>query len=276
MICLEIICIGNELLIGKVVNTNASWLGKRATSLGVLVRRIIVAPDEVPEISKVIREAIARKPNFLVTTGGLGPTFDDKTLDGIALASDRKLVINNAALEMVKAKYAEYAKTRNISELEVTPPRIKMATLPEGSAPIYNPVGTAPGVRIDIDNTILIALPGVPSEMQAIFEESVVPLLRNAAGDVSFFELSIFADNVMESVLAPLIDKVMHDNPLIYIKSHPKGRENHPHMELHLSTSGRRSEVPEQRLAKAALELSALIEKSGGELVKAETQAEIR
>ena len=79
----------------------------------------------------------------------------------------------------------------------------------------------------------------------------------------------------MESVLAPLIDKVMHDNPLIYIKSHPKSRESRPHMELHLSTTGNPSENPEKRLSKAALELAGLIEKAGGEVVKTETEVSV-
>ncbi len=268
---LELICVGNELLIGKVVNTNASWMGKRATSLGTDVRRRTVCRDEILERVKVAREALARKPDFIVTSGGLGPTFDDMTLEGLASALDRKLTVNPEALEMVKAKYRKYTKTRIVPEGEMTPPRVKMATLPEGTMPILNPVGTAPGMRADIDGSVLIALPGVPKEMEAIFEASIVPLLRKAAGDIGFYELSIYADGIMESVLAPLIDKVMHANPQVYIKSHPKGRENLPHMELHLSTSGKLADNPEERLKKASVQLAGLIEKTGGIVVKAET-----
>ena len=269
---LEIVCVGNELLIGKVVNTNASWLCKHATFMGVNVKRITVVADDVQEMAAVFREVLARKPKFVVSTGGLGPTFDDKTLEGIAKALNRKLSVNQEALNMVKAKIREYAKTRNMPEGEFTAPRVKMATLPEGTQPILNPVGTAPGVRVDIGGTVLILVPGVPKEMEAIFEASVVPLLRQAAGDVRFYELSIYADNIMESVLAPLIDTVMLDNPHVYIKSHPKGRENKPHMELHLSATGKPSQNPQEKLSKAALELSGLIEKAGGEVVKADTE----
>lgn len=272
---MEIVCVGNELLIGKVVNTNASWLGKCATFLGIGVKRITVVADDVEEMAAVFREVLARKPKFVVSTGGLGPTFDDKTLEGIAKALNRKLAVNQEALGMVKAKYKEYAKTRSIPEGEMTPPKVKMATLPKGTTPILNPLGTAPGVRLDIDETVLIVLPGVPREMEAIFEASVVPLLRQAAGDIGFYELSIYADNMMESVLAPLIDTVMHDNRQVYIKSHPKGRETKPHMELHLSTSGKPSENPQEQLSKAAVQLSALIEKAGGEVVKLESQGQV-
>jgi nicotinamide-nucleotide amidase len=269
---LEIVCVGNELLIGKVVNTNASWLGKRATSLGVNVKRITVVADDVQEMAIAFNEVLSRKPKFIVSTGGLGPTFDDKTLEGIAKALNRKLAVNQDALNMVKAKYEEYAKTRSCPEGELTAPRVKMATLPEGTQPILNPVGTAPGVQVSIGETVLVVLPGVPKEMEAIFEASVAPLLRQAAGDVGFYELSIYADNIMESVLAPLIDSVMRNNPFVYIKSHPKGRENKPHMELHLSTTGKPSKNPQERLSKAALELSGLIEKTGGEVVKVDTE----
>jgi len=272
---MEIVCVGNELLIGKVVNTNASWLGKRATSLGIGVKRLTVVADDVQEMSAAFREVLARKPKFIVSTGGLGPTFDDKTLEGIAKALNRKLSVNQEALGMVKAKYKEYAKTRNIPEGEMTPPKVKMATLPQGTSPILNPLGSAPGVRVEIDETVLIVLPGVPREMEAIFEASVVPLLRQAAGAVGFYELSIYVDSIMESVLAPLIDTVMQNIPQVYIKSHPTGRENKPHMELHISTMGKPAENPQEQLSKAAVQLSALIEQSGGEVVKLEFPVQV-
>ncbi len=263
---MEIVCVGNELLIGKILNTNAQWLSKRATTLGITVKRVTVAADDVKEISTVIREALKRKPQFVITTGGLGPTFDDKTLQGIARALHRKLAVNEEALRMVKEKYAEYAKTRNIGGAEMTAPRVKMAAIPTGTQPISNPVGTAPGVRADAEETVLVALPGVPSEMEAIFEASVAPLLRKASGDAGFYEKSVYADGIMESVLAPLIDTVMRDSPLVYIKSHPRRQEGKPHLELHFSTSGKRSEKPEERLHKAAAQLSGLIEKAGGKV----------
>jgi nicotinamide-nucleotide amidase len=263
---MEIICVGNELLIGKVINTNASWLGKRATSLGINVKRITVCADDVEEMAAVFREVIARKPDFIVSTGGLGPTFDDKTLQGVAAALSLKVSVNVEALRMVKERYTEYARKRNVPEGDLTPARLKMATLPEGTAPVTNPIGTAPGVRVDVDGTVLFVLPGVPIEMEAIFEASIVPLLRVASGDVGFYEKSVFADNIFESYLAPMIDVVMKANPFVYIKSHVKREEGRPHIELHFSTSGKPAEHPEVKVEKAAAELSALIVKAGGKV----------
>jgi len=151
--------------------------------------------------------------------------------------------------------------------VELTPPRIKMTTLPEKAEPIPNPVGTAPGVRVDLEKAMLIVLPGVPSEMEAIFHETVASLLKQASGKSAFHAKSIYADGVMESSLAPLIDKVMQDNPGVYIKSHPKGRENRPHIEIHISITAKEAKKSEEKLQKAITQLSREIGKIGGKVV---------
>jgi nicotinamide-nucleotide amidase len=263
---MEIICVGNELLIGKTLNTNAQWIAKQATARGITVKRVTVVADEVNEIANAVREALRRKPQFTLTTGGLGPTFDDKTLEGIAEALNRKLAVNDKALKMVKAKYEAYARERT-ETVELTQARIKMATLPEKAEPIPNPVGTAPSVRADLKQTILIALPGVPSEMKAIFNETVAPLLKQASGKSAFYGKSIYVDEVMESSLAPLIDKVMQDNLGVYVKSHPKGRENKPHIEIHVSTTAEDAERAEEKLRKAVVQLSSAIGEIGGKVI---------
>lgn len=263
---MEIICIGNELLIGKTLNTNTRWLAKRSTTFGIMVKRVTVVDDDVDEVASVVREALSRKPKFIITTGGLGPTFDDKTLEGTAKALNRKLEVNEKALKMVREKYESYVKEGKMERVELTPPRIKMATLPERADPLPNPVGTASGVIIDVGGTFLIALPGVPAEMEAIFDESVAPLLKKEAGELTFFETSMYADGIMESALAPLIDKTMHDNPYVYVKSHPKGEERKPHIEIHFSTTAKNSEIARSRLGKAMVQLSELVQENGGKI----------
>jgi len=263
---MEIISIGTELLIGKTLNTNAHWMARRVTSLGTMVKRMTVVGDDTNDIAKVVHEAVKRKPRFIITTGGLGPTFDDKTLEGIAKALNRKLEVDEKALKMVREKYEAYVKAGRIERVELTPPRVKMATLPKGAEPLPNPVGTAPGVMMKVEGTFLIALPGVPSEMEAIFEESVAPLLKKEAGKVALFETSIYADGIMESTLAPLIDQVMHDNPYVYIKSHPKGEEKKPHIEIHFTTTAKSSKTARNSLEKSVIQISELIEEKGGKI----------
>jgi nicotinamide-nucleotide amidase len=269
----EIICVGNELLIGKTLNTNAQWLAKRITTLGLNTRRVTVVADDINEISNAIKEAIQRNPNFLITTGGLGPTFDDKTLEGIAEALKRRIEINEEALMMVKKKYLNYVQEGRIEVAELTPPRIKMAKFPEEATPISNPVGTAPAVVMKHENVTILALPGVPSEMKSIFDESIAPVLKQAAHNVTFFETSIEATKVIESEMAPLIDKVMHNNPYVYIKSHPKGAERVPRIEFYLSTTAKDSTTARKHVTNALLQLSELIQEKGGKIkpVKSKT-----
>lgn len=261
----EIICIGTELLIGKTINTNAHWLAKRITTLGLNVHRITNTADDIDEISNTLQEALHRKPCFIITTGGLGPTFDDKTLEGIAKGLKRKIKVNDDALKMIEKTYSRYVEERLVEKIELTPPRIKMAKLPEGATPLHNPIGTAPGARIEHASTTIIALPGVPSEMEAIFEESVAPILKKAAGDATFFETSMYVTGVMESDIAPLIDHVMHSNPYVYIKSHPgHGGEERPRLELHLTTTAKDSKVAKNRVSKALIEITELVQQKGG------------
>ena len=155
---------------------------------------------------------------------------------------------------------------------ELTPPRVKMAKLPEGAKPLFNPVGTAPGVIIEHKGITVVALPGVPSEMKAIFDESVASLLKQVAGDMTFFETSIEATGVMESEMAPLMERVMHGNPYVYIKSHPKGAEKIPRIEFHFSTTAKNSSIARKRVSKAFIQLSELIQEKGGKIkpIKAE------
>jgi nicotinamide-nucleotide amidase len=260
----EILCIGNELLIGKVLNTNAHWLAGQTTSLGANVRRITVIQDTVEEIVGTIKEVAARKPHFLITTGGLGPTFDDKTMQALAVALNQKFTVNPAALEMVKERCVAYFKKRGMpTEVEMTPPRVKMATLPENTEVVVNPIGTAPSIRAQIGGTVLFVLPGVPMEVEAIFTESIAPLIKQAGGSAVFCQKSIFAD-IGESRLAPLIDIVMADNVGVYIKSHPIRSEGNPHVELHLTITECAEHKPSKAVEKAARELAALIEANGG------------
>jgi molybdenum cofactor synthesis domain-containing protein len=263
----EIICIGNELLIGKTLNTNAQWLAKRITTLGLNVSRITIVGDDIDEISNITREALQRKPVFILTTGGLGPTFDDKTLQGIAKALNRPLQIHEEALKMLERKYQQYVEEGLVKEkVELTSPRVKMATLPKGATPLPNPVGTAPGVLLRQNNVTIIALPGVPPEMEAIFDNSVVPLLKEASGNVTFYETSISVTGIMESDIAPLIDKTMHENPYVYIKSHPHRGEGVPHLELHFSTTAQNSNTAKKHISRALLQITELIQAKGGKI----------
>lgn len=260
----EVLTIGNELLIGKILNTNAHWLAKRITSLGGRVTRILVVDDNVEEIASALKSCLERRPDFVLTVGGLGPTFDDKTLEGIAHALGKRLKVNEEALEMVKAKYESLSDLRG-RKLELTPARVKMATLPEGAKPIRNPVGTAPGVLLETGGVTIVSLPGVPNEMKAIFEDSLVPMIKERSRLV-FCERSLRVDGVYESELAPIIEQVMMRNPRVYIKSHPRREEGAAYLELHLTASAETFDEGMKLIEFTASELKRAITERGGKV----------
>ncbi|MEM2940443.1 MAG: nicotinamide mononucleotide deamidase-related protein [Thermoproteota archaeon] len=255
----EIISVGNELLIGKVVNTNSSWLAEKLTKLGVAVKRIMVIGDNLGEISSCIKEALARKPSLVITTGGLGPTYDDMTLEGLAIGLGRMLALNPKALEMVKRKY------ENMGE-SLTEARIKMAKMPEEAEPLHNPVGTAPAAKIFCESTVIYALPGVPREMEAIFNETISKEISLRSG-FKIAESSFRVVGVMESALAPVISRIKEQYPEVYVKSHPKGTEEKPLIHVYLNVFHKDETVAKRIVSEAAEKLVSLVKESYGEVV---------
>lgn len=230
----ELLIVGNEILLGKTLDTNSHWLAGQITRLGGTVERIVKIGDDLPEIQRGIREALRRKPRILITVGGLGPTYDDKTVKGIALAVGRPLRVNARALRLVRGHY----RRAHAPNLPLTSHRLKMATLPAGADVLPNPVGTAPGVKLALSDTTIFALPGVPSEMEAIFSGSVVPFVKRKARGLRYSDFSFKLFGVMESTLAPLLDEVVSQYPSVYVKSHPQGFERRKRsvLEIHFST----------------------------------------
>jgi len=107
MFTVEVVSVGNELLNGRTANTNLQWIGGRVYALGGWIRRAITVPDVLEEVEAVIRETLSRKPDLIITTGGLGPTYDDRTLEGVAKAIGRRLVLNEEALRMIEGRLQE-------------------------------------------------------------------------------------------------------------------------------------------------------------------------
>jgi len=215
----EIISVGNELLIGHTLDTNSHWIAKRLTRFGWTLLRITVLRDSLGAIKDGVAGALRRRPDLLITLGGLGPTHDDMTLKGVALALNKGLVLNSEAFAMVKARYNVLEASTGLTRF-----RRKMAILPEGAQPLLNPIGTAPGVTISVGTKRLVSLPGVPSEMKAIFNGSVIPMLKSSKTEAPE-EVSIGLVGIIESALAPALDRTRKAFPGLYFKSHPRGRE---------------------------------------------------
>jgi len=275
---LEIISIGEELLRGKISNVNARWLAKRATTLGLHVDRIITVADDTEVISSVVREAVQRKPRLVITTGGLGPTSDDKTVEGIAKGIGRDLELNELGLRKIverwqaqlQARESEFSEqdVKRIKQMladqergEYSPYILRWATIPKGSRIIFHPDVRSGGLGItmEVEGVTLIALPGVPQQVKAIFREWVLPLFSAATDKVTFLEKSLNVKGIGESRLSPLIDQVMVENPQVYIKSRIKGDMIREGIELYLSTTAENPRKAENYLDKALTQIAELI-----------------
>lgn len=254
----EILCYGNELLIGQTVNTNASWLGKELTELGVVVTRVTTLPDDLASIEAGFQEAIERAPSIVISTGGLGPTWDDQTLVGLARAVGEEVVRNTEAYELILASYAKRGLTMN-------PAAAKMADFPTNASPLSNAEGTAPGTLYDTSRTKVYCLPGVPREMRDIFYKHTRPQVAGQAAmtGVKFHQTKFQVEKLRESVLAGVTSQFTQVHPTVYIKSHPHTGEGSKGVILiHLTARG--DEKVGQLVKQVALELEQELTKIGG------------
>src|ERR1041384_1744833 len=198
----EIVIIGNEVLLGLVQDTNSMCLCRVVRGMGGRVCHIAVVRDETDAIADEIRAALARRTDLLFTCGGLGPTDDELTLAAIAQALNRPLEINTAARAFVERRYAELAAQGYVNSAALTDARLKMARLPEGARIIDNPIGAALAVAIATRAARIVALPGVPAELKAIVERPPQALLKEMFGRGSYREREVMVECGDESRLA--------------------------------------------------------------------------
>ncbi|MFQ5833197.1 MAG: competence/damage-inducible protein A [Candidatus Thorarchaeota archaeon] len=215
-----ILTIGDELLDGLVLDTNSNWIENRLKALSIEMHRLVAVRDNMHEIAEGL-EFLLGACDVIITSGGLGPTHDDMTLGAIASALGLSLVENKDALAMVERQYKMLGEQGIVESSEITEPRKKMAMLPEGSIPLDNTVGGAPGVMIELAVTTIFCLPGVPAELKYVFSSSVEPWLEENATS-KYIERIIEFLWKDESKFAPHIDTVMSKHEGVYIKSMPR------------------------------------------------------
>ncbi len=252
--------VGKELLIGRTLNTNAHWVGKRLARMGTMLSEITTVDDDPEEIASGLKGCLARSADFVVVVGGLGPTPDDMTLKGIAKGLGRTMKSNGKALSLIK----EHNKKRGMGDIKMTSARRKMALMPVGAKPIRNEVGTAPGVRLGVGKTTIFSLPGVPSEMKSIFVRSVEPEIGEMLGKLHRKYISLKLEGIFESALAPIIERELKRHPGAYIKSHPRGvRDGTSKIELDIVVVGAERGRVEQTAERIGWEMKGEIEAAG-------------
>lgn len=195
-----LINIGDELLIGQVVNTNAAFIGQQMTAAGFELTDVITIGDDGPAIREAVERAMS-KTDVVLMTGGLGPTKDDITKKVICDIFQRELVIDEATLKQVTEIFAARG-------MELTETNRQQAAVPEGCVVLTNTLGTAPGLWLEKDGKVLISLPGVPFEMEKLIKDEVLPRLK--AGKFrssSLLYKVVQCTNITESGLSDMLEE---------------------------------------------------------------------
>ncbi len=213
---LEIITIGTELLLGEIQDTNSTYIARTLRDHGIDIYRITTIGDNAKRISQAIKEALSRA-EIVITTGGLGPTVDDPTREAVALATDRELVFLPTLWDQILERYKVFGH-------QPTENNRRQAYIPKDAIPIHNPVGTAPCFIVEIGDSVVASLPGVPSEMKLILHQSIIPFLHRK------FELNtqiikatvLHAATMGESAIDNLIGDLEElANPTVGLLAHP-------------------------------------------------------
>ena len=209
----EIIATGDELIYGRILDTNSNWIAKRVAEMGARLRRVTMIGDEPEQIGSTLLNALKRDAHFIVITGGLGPSEDDLTVDSIGMALDKKTFIDEEGAAKIEATY----RKRGITEQASIDRGRRMARILEESEPMQNPVGFAVGMKIDIGGKTVCTLPGVPSEMKGMFDAHVAPMIMSQTNTV--FVARTFNISMVWKDFFPLYRRMQVDYPDIYIKN---------------------------------------------------------
>lgn len=193
----EIISIGDELLIGQIVNTNASYIAQQLNLLGISVNRVLTIGDTRQAIIEAVSNAI-RISDVIIFTGGLGPTNDDITKHTLSEFFESPLKIDEPTLQRI----SEFFQKRG---MPLTAINRQQAAVPECCVVLPNAMGTAPGMWFEKDGSIIISLPGVPFEMQHIFESQVIPKLKALTPQQHIFHKTVLTCGIGESFLSEKI-----------------------------------------------------------------------
>ncbi len=245
----SIINIGDELLIGQVVNTNASWMAEQLNLADINVEQIIVAADTEQSITNNIIRC-TKETDIIIISGGLGPTKDDITKSTLCKFFNDTLIDHEPTRLHVK----EYFKTRNLPMLDVNRGQ---SMVPSRCKVLLNPVGSAPGMWFEENGKIIISLPGVPFEMKYIMTEHVIPSLKSINKDSAVVHKTILTCGIGESFLADSIaqweDALPPHIKLAYLP-------NRGQVRLRISARGKNHDALEQEVKQQLDKLTPLIQ----------------
>jgi nicotinamide-nucleotide amidase len=211
----EILAIGTELLLGEIADTNTAVIARALRSVGLDLYRTVIVGDNAERIAQAVREALERS-DVVITTGGLGPTVDDASRQGVAQAFGVPTEFRPELWEQIQERFARFGRNPTENNRQ-------QAMLPVGALAVENPIGTAPAFIFEKASSVVIALPGVPSEMSYLLETAVLPYLRRRLGLPAIIKSRVIKTAGMgESWLDERIaDLERSPNPTVGLSAHP-------------------------------------------------------
>lgn len=208
----EIICVGTELLMGETVNTNATEIARELSRLGIPLYHSVVVGDNPARLKAALKSAYERA-EIVLLTGGLGPTYDDLTMETVADFFGRKLVLHEESLAAIRQYFEKAGRM-------MAPSNEKQALLPEGGIVLPNPNGTAPGCILEDGERVAVVLPGPPREMRPMLRDQVAPYLGRGNGVIRSHELHFYGigESELEYKLGDLMKNALNPTVAPYAK----------------------------------------------------------
>ena len=241
---IELFSIGTELTLGQIQDTNAHWIAQQILQLGGQLRRVTMLRDEFDEMLEALEDSIDRNTDLILTTGGLGPTPDDMTVEVAAKVIGTQPIVHEETL-------ANFIERRQLnSRDELSEAATKMATVPETAEVFQNPAGWAPCIRVTKDRSTILMMPGPPREMKAIFEKYVAPqITEQYTAHTATQRVYV---NMFEAETSPLLEQTMGKYPNVYLKAYIALRqEDGGYMPVGLVATGSDDEHAQTQLQEA-------------------------
>jgi len=214
MSSVEIVLTGTELLLGEIVDTTSVMVAKMLHEIGLDMYYKTIVGDNEDRITEVLQIALSRV-DFVIVSGGLGPTVDDRTRQAAAAAANRELVYSTELEEQIAARFRNFGR-------EMAENNKRQAWIPEGAIPVENPVGTAPCFIVEDEQGTIICLPGVPRELKYQMENAIMPYLKERVGQTQLLKVrNIRTCTLGESTIDNIIDDLMRlTNPTVGLAAH--------------------------------------------------------
>jgi nicotinamide-nucleotide amidase len=244
----DLITIGDEILIGQIIDTNSAWMARQLNDEGIAVRQITSISDEHDHMLETLADALG-KVDLVLITGGLGPTKDDRTKDAICQFFGTQLVYDDNVLEHIKTLLAPRGVQMNGLNRD-------QALVPESAVVLHNRMGTAPGLWMEKEGCVFVFMPGVPFEMKTLVNEQILPRVRTRFKTTPIIHRTILSQGLPESVLAERIAG-WEDNLPSFIKL--AYLPNPMHIRLRLSATGDDRDMMNRVLDQKVQELITII-----------------